>query len=124
MIPSKEKWRVAALIALPGHKVLVVGLIWDQYNLTPWVYDLKENTWSHKLTPDGNALPSFPKETKELSASFLENKVYLSNRKDVFILDLSTCERWNVVNLPQSHGNIPITVPFSPTMLGIVGGTG
>ena len=97
MIPSKEKWRVAALIALPGHKVLVVGLIWDQYNLTPWVYDLKKDTWSNKLTPDGDALPSFPREAKQLSASFLENKVYLANREHVFILDLSTCKFWNMV---------------------------
>ena len=79
MIPSKAKWRDAAIIALPGFKVLVVGMTWDQYNLTPWVYDLKENTWSNKLTPDGDALPSFPKQVKQLSASYLKNKVYLCN---------------------------------------------
>ena len=42
----------------------------------------------------------------------------------MFILDLSTCERWIVVDLPLSHGNLPINVPFSPTEFGIVGGTG
>ena len=84
----------AATVALPGSKVMVIGLRWDQYNLTPWVYDLKENTWSNKLTPSGETLPSLPDEITSGYAIYLENKVYFVTSKSVWILDLSTLERW------------------------------
>ena len=60
MIPHKGHWMKVPSVALPGSKVMVIGYKWDLYNLTPWVYDLKKDTWSNKL--NGEALPSLPKE--------------------------------------------------------------
>lgn len=52
-IPFAADWVQATMVALPDSKVMVFGRIWDQNNLTPWVYDLNQNSWSNKLTPDG-----------------------------------------------------------------------
>ena len=109
---------------MPGSKVIVIGLRWDQYNLTPWVYDLKENTWSNKLTPCGETLPSLPDEFTLGFANYLKNKVYFVTSTSVWILDLSTPKIWLEHNLAQYHGNSRIVVPFSPTEVGIVGGYG
>ena len=49
-----------ASVVLPDFKVMVIGALWDKYNLTPWVYDLKKDTWSNNL--NGQALPSLQKE--------------------------------------------------------------
>ena len=75
-IPFEAKWREAALVALPGSKVMVIGPRWDQYNLNPWVHDLKEDTWSNKLTPNGKILPPLPDEMLEGNAVFIGNTVY------------------------------------------------
>ena len=128
-IPAEAKWSDAATVAIPGPnpKVMVIGPIWDQYNHNPWVHDLNENSWSNTLTPDSKTLPSLPENEDEIlhgSAIFMENKVYLFRSKFVYILDLSALETWEVVELAQSHWVGPVSVPFSPTEVAIVGGTG
>ena len=101
---------------------MVIGMKWDKFNLNPWVYDLKENTWSNKLTPNGKTLPPLKEEGSSGSAILLSNKVYFIRGEDVLILDLSTLQEWRSVKLPQYLGNHPLVVPFSSTKWGIVGG--
>ena len=60
MIPHEGHWMKVASVVLPDFKVMVIGALWDKYNLTPWVYDLKKDTWSNNL--NGQALPSLQKE--------------------------------------------------------------
>ena len=67
---------------------MIIGALWDQFNLTPWVYDLKKDTWSNKL--NGEALPSLPNAELDGTAIFVENKVYLGRGETVFVLDLTT----------------------------------
>ena len=102
--------------------MLVIGPRWDQYNLTPWVYDFETNTWSNKLTPDGKTLPSLPDEMLDGSATLIKNKVYMCIQASVLILDLSTLDGWYQIQLPQFHGNNSVIVPFSPTEIAIIGG--
>ena len=83
-IPYEANWCWAALVALPGSKVLVIGPKWDTYNLTPWVHDLKENTWSHKLTPDGKTIPALEEEIDSGTAVLVENVVYLFTDDNVY----------------------------------------
>ena len=82
------------MLALPGSKVLVFGPKWDKKYLTPWVYDLKEDTWSNKLEPDGKPLPSLPKELSGSMAIHSKQKVYAFLEEFVYILDLSTLDDW------------------------------
>ena len=110
---------------------MVIGPRWDKYNLNPWVYDLKEDTWSNKLTPNGKTLPPLPVEDEEIfeemlygNAVFIGNTVYWFKSTDALILDLSTLENWSKVALSGYCGNHPVVVPFSPTLVAIVGGWG
>ena len=100
---------------------MVFGPKWDKYNLTPWVYDVKRNTWSNKLTPDGKTLPPLPKVTIIGRSVLIENKVYLFTGGQVLILDLSTLEEWKDVKLDETFKSYPIVVPFSPTEVAIFG---
>ena len=110
------------MVPLPDSKVVVFGPKWDKYNLTPWVYDVKENTWSNKLTPDGKTLPPLPEEKNHGRSVLIENKVCFFRDYQVLILDLSTLEEWEVIRLAQDHCNFPVLAPFSPTEVAIVGG--
>ena len=87
-LPYVENWRMATMVALPNFKVMVFGIKWDKNNLTPWIHDLKTNTWSNKLTPDGKDLPSLPHDIAPTTAIFHENKVFAVNEDYVAILDL------------------------------------
>lgn len=48
------------MVVLPGSKVLLLGLKLGKYSLNPWVYSIKEGTWSNKLTPNAKDLPPVP----------------------------------------------------------------
>ena len=39
---------------------MVIGIEWGSKKLNPWVYDMKENTWSVMVTPDGKTVPPVP----------------------------------------------------------------
>ena len=45
---------------------------------------MKENTWSHKLTPDGKTIPALEEEIDSGTAVLVENVVYLFTDDNVY----------------------------------------
>lgn len=119
-------WHKGGVTALPGSKVLVFGALWVSV-WTPWVYDLKRDTWSHKLTPDGKDVPPLSKCLQNGTAALLlENKVYMFHDYDAYVLDLSSSTSnewaWETFKLPMHVDDKPQVVPFSPEKVFMIGG--
>ena len=110
------------MVTLPDSKVLVIGPKWDGDKLNPWVYDVKKNTWSNKLTPDGPTIQALVGEFPKTSGICIENSVYMAAADVLFILDISSPDHWDMVHLECDHGIAPSMVSFSSTKMVILGG--
>ena len=98
-VPYEAVWAESTLVALPGSRVMVLGISWGNNKLNPWVYDLKENTWSVMKTPDGKVIPPVP------TAMFRITGLRLPSRRPVgdtqFALSTATFFRGKVYLFPS-----------------------